>query len=65
MTRPCLRSWARWYQSGAGEADAGLLHSLNQQMEMPGESFFVILNSQFRQTKKTLQRMEGALIYGD
>lgn len=55
---------ARWYQSGADAADAELLHSLTQQMEMPGESIFLVLNGQFRRTKKALRGMDGALIYG-
>jgi hypothetical protein len=55
---------ARWYRSGTDEADAELLHTLSQRMEMPGESFFVILNNNFRKTKKTLRTMDNALIYG-
>ncbi|HEV3471341.1 MAG TPA: M48 family metalloprotease [Pyrinomonadaceae bacterium] len=44
--------------------DAELLQSLSTRMEMPGESFFVILDRNFRKTKKALQAMDGALVYG-
>jgi Zn-dependent protease with chaperone function len=55
---------ARWYQTRAAEADAELLQTLTRRMEMPGESFFVILNRNFPQTKKALRALDGALIYG-
>jgi Zn-dependent protease with chaperone function len=54
----------RWYKRGSAEADAALLMTFSQRMEMPGESFFVILNSNFRKTRKKLATMDGALIYG-
>jgi len=55
---------AAWYKFRSDGADAELLHKLSTRMEMPGESFFVVLNSQFRKTKKVLRAMDGALIYG-
>lgn len=52
-----------WYQYRSDGADAELLRRLGELMEMPGESFFLILNRNFSKTKKTLRATDGALVY--
>jgi Zn-dependent protease with chaperone function len=55
----------RWYKISSDEADTELLHNLSARMQMPGESFFVVLNGNFKRTKKALSELDGALVYGD
>ncbi|HEU4594059.1 MAG TPA: M48 family metallopeptidase [Pyrinomonadaceae bacterium] len=54
-----------WYQSSSEEFDRELLNKLIANLEFKGETFIVILNNNFKKTKKALAKLEGALIYGD
>ena len=53
----------RWYRYRSASADSDLLHRLVTRLEIPGESFVVILDRNFSKTKKAMRQLEGALIF--
>jgi len=52
-----------WHKYRSDGADAELLQRLSARMEMPGESFFVVLDRRFSKTRKAMRATGGALVY--
>jgi Zn-dependent protease with chaperone function len=54
---------ARWYGFRSDAAEGKLLQRLGNELELPPDTFILILNRSYRKTWKALPQMEGALIY--
>jgi Zn-dependent protease with chaperone function len=54
---------ARWYGLRSDAADGKLLQRLINELELPPDTFVLILSTTYRKTRKSLPLMEGALIY--
>jgi Zn-dependent protease with chaperone function len=54
-----------WYSSSNEETEMELMRNLVANVKFTGETFVIVLNRNFRKTKKAMARLEGALIYGE
>ncbi len=54
-----------WYSSSNEESEMELMRNILANVEFTGETFVVVLNRNFKKTKKAMAQLEGALIYGE